>query len=315
MAIPKTQRLALRLLVERDHRKLTLFRRLLIGLVGLTACLANAGEFTNFIGMRFRDIPTGSFYMGACQPFNGRSTGGSDVVRCPSGSTDDFDEHATINSGEFPQHLVTISRNFQMGLHEVTYGQFWKYLLATQPHRIGQAPRPNLNNLPVTKVSWPGAQKFITWLNENKPASDTGSYRLPTEAEWEYAARAGSTHRYSWGATMRKGMANCNDPTACGEKYTERAAPVGSFPPNKFGLYDMAGNVWEWVEDCWHDNFAGAPQDGSAWTAAECEQRVAKGGGFNDDPYFLRHAVRSSFPSGPSNGRLNTLGFRVVHIQ
>jgi formylglycine-generating enzyme required for sulfatase activity len=277
--------------------------------------LAQAGEFTNFIGMRFRDIPAGTFYMGACQPYDVQPRSGTPVARCPSGSSDDFDDHAALNSAEFPQHLVTIARPFQMGVHEVTFGQFWKYVLATQPHRADQAPRTEVINLPVTKVGWPGAQKFVAWLNENKPASDAGTYRLPSEAQWEYAARAGSTHRYAWGATMRKGMANCNDPTACGEKYSERLAPVGSFPPNWFGLHDMAGNVWEWVQDCWHANFDGAPTDGSAWESPGCEERVAKGGGFNDDPFFLRHAMRTRFPAGASNARFNTLGFRVVREQ
>jgi formylglycine-generating enzyme required for sulfatase activity len=271
-----------------------------------------AGEYTNFIGMKFRDIPPGSFFMGGCQPTDGKFKYAKGDPRCPSGTDNDFDNYAATNSAEYPQHLVTISKPFQMGVHEVTFGQFWKYVGATQPERLENPPKKEDLNFPVIKVGWPGAQQFISWLNENKPKNDTGIYRLPTEAEWEYAARAGSTDKYSWGKSMKKGMANCNDPSACGSKWLDRKAPVGSFPPNKFGLHDMSGNVWEWVEDCWHDSYKGAPNDGSAWVDGDCEMRTVRGGSGTDDPYFLRNAMRSSAPGGKASGRSVSRGFRVV---
>ena len=112
---------------------------------------------------------------------------------------------------------------------------------------------------PVINVTWDDAQRYVAWLSKmtGKP------YRLLSEAEWEYAARAGTQTAYSWGDEIGKGNANCN---GCGSQWdNKQTAPVGSFAPNAFGLYDMHGNVWEWVEDCFHDNYNGAPEDGSAW--------------------------------------------------
>jgi formylglycine-generating enzyme required for sulfatase activity len=281
-------------------------------LIALSCGVTMAGEYTNFIGMKFRDIPTGSYYMGCCEPTEGKFKYTKGDLRCPSGTDNDFDNYASTNSAEYPQHKVTISKPFQMGMHEVTYGQFWKYVGATQPQRLENPPKKEDLNIPVVKVGWPGAQLFISWLNNNKPKNDTGTYRLPTEAEWEYSARAGSTDKFSWGKGMKKGMANCTDASACGSKWSGRKAPVGSFPPNKFGLYDMSGNVWEWVEDCWHDSYNGAPTDGSAWVDGECEMRTIRGGSGNDDPYFLRNAMRSSAPAEKSSGRNSFWGFRVV---
>jgi formylglycine-generating enzyme required for sulfatase activity len=284
-------------------------------LICLSSGIAMAGEYTNFIGMKFRDIPVGSFYMGACKPTDGKFKYAKGDPRCPSGTDNDFDNYATTNSAEYPQHKVTISKPFQMGVHEVTYGQFWKYVGATQPQRLENPPKKEDLNFPVVKVGWPGAQQFISWLNENRPKSDAGTYRLPTEAEWEYSARAGSTDKFSWGKGMKKGMVNCNDPTACGSKWADRKAPAGSFPPNKFGLHDMSGNVWEWVEDCWHDSYNGAPADGSAWIDGECEMRTIRGGSGHDDPYFLRNAMRGNAPADKSSGRNSFRGFRVVREQ
>ena len=115
-------------------------------------------------------------------------------------------------------------------------------------------------------------------------------YRLLTEAEWEYAARAGSTTAYFWGDEIGKDNANCN---GCGSQWDGRqTSPVGSFKPNAFGLYDMAGNVWQWVQDCYHDNYNGAPTDGSAWTSGDCNLRVVRGGSFIYGPRALRAAAR-----------------------
>jgi formylglycine-generating enzyme required for sulfatase activity len=115
-------------------------------------------------------------------------------------------------------------------------------------------------------------------------------YRLLTEAEWEYAARAGTTTAYFWGDEIGKGNANCN---GCGSEWDARkTSPVGSFKPNKFGLYDMAGNVWQWVQDCYHDDYKGAPTDGSAWTSGDCSRRVVRGGSSGNSPQDLRAAIR-----------------------
>jgi formylglycine-generating enzyme required for sulfatase activity len=155
---------------------------------------------------------------------------------------------------------------------------------------------------PVIYVSWDDAQAYVEWFSRM-----TGkTYRLLTEAEWEYAARAGSTTAYFWGEEIGKGNANCS---ACGSQWDNRqTSPVGSFRPNAFGLYDMAGNVQQWVQDCYHDNYNGAPTDGSEWTARDCEFRVARGGSWGRNPIYLRSASRvRDTPVGWNN----SVGFRV----
>ena len=132
-------------------------------------------------------------------------------------------------------------------------------------------------------------------------------YRLPSEAEWEYAARAGSETKYSWGNEIGRNRANCRD---CGSRWDfEQTAPVGSFAPNRWGLHDMHGNVYEWVQDCWNDSYGGAPTDGSAWQQGNCSQRVLRGGSWGFDPRSLRSADRVRL-SATSRNYLN--GFRVA---
>jgi formylglycine-generating enzyme required for sulfatase activity len=131
-------------------------------------------------------------------------------------------------------------------------------------------------------------------------------YRLLSEAEFEYAARAGTQTAYPWGDDIGKNNANC---AGCGSKWDRQPSPVGSFAANRFGLYDMHGNVWQWIEDCYHGDYDGAPQDGSAWIeGGDCTRRVARGGSWYSIPAGLRSAVRNWITS---DGRLNYLGFRV----
>ncbi|MXY88967.1 MAG: formylglycine-generating enzyme family protein [Gammaproteobacteria bacterium] len=136
-------------------------------------------------------------------------------------------------------------------------------------------------NRPVFNVSWNDAQEYVTWLSR-----ETGrTYRLLSESEWEYAGRAGTDTRYSWGDEFDESLANNGG----------RTVPVGSYPANAFGLHDMHGNVWEWTEDCWNGSYAGAPDDGSAWLSGDggnCYFRVSRGGSWHGDPGFLRSASR-----------------------
>ncbi|HVU44302.1 MAG TPA: formylglycine-generating enzyme family protein, partial [Xanthobacteraceae bacterium] len=166
----------------------------------------------------------------------------------------------------------------------------------------------------VVSVSWDEAQKYLTWLSR-----ETGKqYRLLSEAEYEYAARAGKETAYPWGNAVKldgKAMADCSD---CASSWDDRqTAPVGQFAANGFGLYDMVGNVWEWVEDCYHPRYeigaspskVEAPANGSPWTDSQCSERVVRGGSWDYDPQYLRSAVRdrnSSFFQG------SDLGFRVA---
>jgi len=160
--------------------------------------------------------------------------------------------------------------------------------------------------MPVINVSWVDAKKYVGWL-----VKLTGKeYRLLTEAEWEYSDRAGTNTRYFWGDEPGTGNAVCNGCGTQGDR--EQTAPAGSFKPNAFGLYDMHGNVWEWVEDTWHENYAGAPTNGSAWLQEgqpAFRVIIIRGGSWRNESELLRAAVREK---RNINVRFDTLGFRVA---
>jgi formylglycine-generating enzyme required for sulfatase activity len=205
------------------------------------------------------------------------------------------------NGNEDPLHRVTIARPLAVSKFEVTFEQ-WDACVTVGG--CAHVPDSNMGRgtHPVINVNWDDAQQYVAWLSKmtDRP------YRLLSEAEWEYSARAGTTTIYSWGDEIGKGNANCN---GCGSEWDSRSAPVGSFAPNQFGLYDMHGNVWEWVEDCLHTNYEGAPKDGSAWIAqGDCNNRVLRGGSWFGDPLGLRSALRFWFPA---EDHAFDLGFRV----
>jgi formylglycine-generating enzyme required for sulfatase activity len=187
---------------------------------------------------------------------------------------------------EGPQHRVTIAKPFTVGRFEVTFAE-WDACVADG----GCKHRPNdkgwgRGRRPVIDVSWHDAKEYAAWLSRK-----TGRiYRLLSEAEWEYAARAGTTTRYAFGDTIGKSEAQYS------EEYLGSAGKtveVGSFPANKFGLHDMHGNVAEWVEDVWHPNYEGAPTDGSVWQGGDVSRRVLRGGSWYDEPpIILRSAIR-----------------------
>ena len=175
---------------------------------------------------------------------------------------------------ERPQRKVTIARSFSVAKFEVTFAQ-WDACIA----HGGCTHRPDDRGwgrglLPVTDISWNDAQQYVKWLSKHTRKQ----YRLLSESEWEYSARAGSTSRYPWGHDLGKVNANC---AGSGNQWDDRQpAPAGSFPPNAFGLHDMIGNLWEWVEDNWHADYNGAPQDGSVWHEGDASQRVMRGGSY-----------------------------------
>ena len=204
---------------------------------------------------------------------------------------------------ENPLHRVTIARPLAVSKFEVTFEQ-WDACVAVGT--CAHVPDSNMGRgtQPVINVTWDHVQQYVAWFSKM-----TGRpYRLLSEAEWEYAARAGTTTAYSWGDEIGKNNANCN---GCGSEWdSRRTAPVGSFAPNQFGLYDMHGNVWEWVEDCLHTNYEGAPEDGSAWIAqGDCNNRVIRGGSWIGYAVGLRSALRFWF-SADDHG--TDLGFRVA---
>ena len=238
---------------------------------------------------------------------------GSFVMGSPEGEEGRWDP-------EGPLHRVTIRAPFAVGVYEVTFAE-WDACVGAggcggyrpEDEGWGRGSRPVIN------VSWEDAQEYVRWLSR-----ETGEgYRLPTEAEWEYVARAGTTTASYWGESEagqcrhgngydRTGHASLGfhgEPAACSDGYVN-TAPVGLFEPNAFGVYDVLGNVFEWTQDCWNESYRGAPTDGRAWRSGDCSSRVLlRGGSWYDLPEILRSALRVWSPPG---GRSFTYGFRVV---
>ena len=220
-----------------------------------------------------------------------------EMVVVPAGSFD-MGEHTSF---EEPVHRVTIAKPFAIGRYLVTFRE-WDLCIASG----GCKYRPDdqnwgRGNRPVIDVSWLDAKDFLKWLSDK-----TGQiYRLPSEAEWEYIARAGTNSPYWWGRDVGTGNANCRD---CGTGGNE-TFPVGTFKPNPFGLFDTAGNAAEWVEDCWNDSYRHAPHDGSAWTTGQCQLRVLRGGAFDSQAKYVASAARFRYDF---DVRYLANGFRVV---
>ena len=239
-------------------------------------------------------VPAGSFVMGSPESEEGHS------------------------ADERPQHRVTIGRPFAAGKYEVTVAE-WNACIADAGCAGERAANPGSDRRPAIGVSWDDAQAYVAWLSRR-----TGKkYRLLSESEWEYAARAGTTTPYHTGSAIGPDLANIvdkqavpaasNRPMGFGVNVAgKQTVPVGSYRPNGFGLHDVHGNVWEWVADCVNDGYAGAPADGSSWTTGNCARRVMRGGSWVDYPVGARSAIRSSL--GADN-RGRTLGFRVARTQ
>jgi formylglycine-generating enzyme required for sulfatase activity len=254
-------------------------------------------------------IPAGRFVMGS-----------------PVGEQGRFDT-------EGPQHDVSI-KAFALGKYDVTSREFLVFLEDTgyQP-----APCDRLQNMswrspgrglayppyvgepphwPAVCLNWGDAQAYVVWLNarvrRERPGlvNGDGPYRLPSEAEWEYAARAGTVSARWWGDALGVGKANCN---GCGSAFDYRyLADVDSFAPNGFGLYGMLGNAWQWTADCWHESYAGAPADGSAWMDGTCVKHVIRGGSWSNLPVFVRSAARSGSGAEGEYDYSSLAGFRVA---
>ncbi|MFT4581099.1 MAG: formylglycine-generating enzyme required for sulfatase activity/serine [Gammaproteobacteria bacterium] len=208
------------------------------------------------------------------------------------------------SSAEFserPQHTVTL-KNFAMSTHEITIAEFRKFANATGRKRP-ETGDLDANTYPVFFVSWNDALAYTKWLS----AQSGKDYRLPTESEWEYAARGGTTTAYWWGRNLGSDHAHC---FACATDLDSRhPTRVARFKPNAFGLFDLAGNVEEWVYDCYHKNYDGAPSDGSVFEGGDCSLRVTRGGAFSSGPKALRSSARSNFRVDRGN---DGIGVRIV---
>jgi len=215
---------------------------------------------------------------------------------------------------EGPQHRVTISRPFAVGKYEVTFAE-WDACVSgggckeyRPPERFAPRYIPSRDRMPVWEVSWYDAQAYVEWISDRT----SNPYRLLTEAEWEFVARAGTSTRYWWGEEAGFRNANCKK---CWERELDDwgPTPVGWFRPNPFGLYDTAGNVMEWVQDCYNRSYLRAPTDGTAWTAGECELRVVRGGSWGFSPVNVRSAHRYVERAHAAEaGRSGHVGFRVA---
>jgi formylglycine-generating enzyme required for sulfatase activity len=268
---------------------------------------AEAGTvFRDTLKNRFQEpemvtIPSGAFWMGSDKALD------SDA--------DDY---------ELPRHRVTIANRFAMGKYPVTFDEYDRFAQATG-RGLPKDEGWGRGNRPVINVSWKDATAYTKWLS-----AQTGKrYRLPTEAEWEHAARAGTESRYWWGNTFEHNHANCSinllmilarlnstfaGPGAILERRRSsfesgKTTPVGSFDANPFGLHDTAGNVYEWVQDCWHKSYFGAPTDGSAWKSGYCSGRVVRGGSWGNGPGFVRSTYRNWYTQ---DTRSHDLGFRLA---
>ena len=194
--------------------------------------------------------------------------------------------------------------SFELSKYEVTFEEYDRFTAATGRDRAGDRGWGR-GRRPVIYVSWEDAVAYTKWLS-----GQTGErYRLPSEAEWEYAARAGvKKKKYSWGNEAGSNRANCD---GCGSQWDdEQTAPVGSFGPNGWGLHDLHGNVWEWVQDCWNGSYQGAPTNGSAWESGDCSQRVLRGGSWDPRPQGPC-APRTASGTPPRSG-IDIIGFRVA---
>ena len=247
-------------------------------------------QLGNSIGMEFALIPPGSFMMGSPDSERDRSR------------------------SEGPLRRVTINYDFYIGRHEVTIGQ-WRAVAGDLPDGMKvnlDAKFKENDDQPVVRVSWNDARDFIAQLNAR---NDGFTYRLPSEAEWEYAARARSQSRFFWGDdpdfSLLCKYANVKNYSGCLDGY-QRTAPVGSYLPNGFGLYDVSGNVWEWCEDIWQDGYNNLPTDGSAnLTTGDARRRVQRGGSWADSQKNTRSASRGG--ELPTD-RNDEDGFRLVAV-
>jgi formylglycine-generating enzyme required for sulfatase activity len=244
-----------------------------------------------------------------------------EMVIVPSGSFNmgspesEPDRESWKSGSESPQHRVKIAKPFAVGRYPVTFAEWDACVDDGGCGGSSYIPRDQgwgRGDRPVIDVSWDGAKLYIQWLSRKTRKE----YRLLSEAEREYVTRAGTDTPFWWGSSITPGQANYDGSAepykGGGQKgdYRQKTLPVKSFKPNPWGLYQVHGNVWDWVEDCWHENYNGAPSDGSAWTTGECKCHVLRGGSWDLNPQALRAAFRNSGISPGSRGLI--LGFRVA---
>ena len=226
---------------------------------------------------------------------------GPAMIKVPAGTYRMGGPSAIISADEVPRHEVTIA-SFMVGVYEVTLDEYLSFARATRRKKPKKTDWDR-KTYPVVDVTWDDALAYTRWLSKQ-----TGKrYRLLSEAEWEYVARAGTRTSFWWGTKPGVGNAHCFD---CKSDYSiSKPAKVGTYKPNPFGLYDTAGNVFEWVHDCYHRSYRDAPDDGSVWEGGDCEVRIVRGGAYRSPADSMRVENREKFKS--EKGQYN-VGFRVA---
>lgn len=247
-----------------------------------TVSVAQAEGFTNFFGMKFVKVPAGSFQMGAAKQMQG------------------------VQFDELPQHTVDVPA-FEIMTTEMPLSLFKRYIIESSDIRVLSDEFMKANafgdSAPVVFVSWNDARRFLHWLNRNKPASDKGTYVLPTEAEWEYACHAGKLELYC-------GSDRATEVAWYSSKTVVRQQAIAAKKPNAYGLYDMSGNVREWVKDCYHRDYTGAPDTAREWTkGCASHNRIVRGGSWNEGKDAARATDRMA---ARMTDHSPTIGFRVV---
>ena len=298
----------------------------------------NVTEYPAREGSTFRDcsncpeimvIPAGNFLMGSSKDDIER-----DLKEVPPIDKTAMIPFLTLGAADYmaretPQHPVHIDQPFGLGKYPVTVGEFTAFVEETGYESGGDCifyvpgkhtyrtiagsgwQNPGFDQSdrdPVVCVNFHDAEAYVAWLNSKiNSKKDATPYQLPSEAEWEYAARAGTQTAYWWSDTIGLNNAVCG---RCGSRWDgKKTAPVGSFSANLFGLYDMNGNVWEWTMDCQQNGYAGAPSDGSAWLDGKCEARDIRGGSWYGEPWTLQSAGRAI---SQVDNKTNHMGFRVA---
>jgi formylglycine-generating enzyme required for sulfatase activity len=294
-----------------------------VGILGGAACSGQEIKvFTDCSGCpEMVVIPGGSFMMGSSP-----DEIESELPKVPSGAgplgflylfgLSSHQRAASFMKYEKPKHKVTIAHSFALGRYPVTREEFGIFVKETGyqtspcwiPHAGHTQPPvrnawskpgyPQTARDPVVCVAWDDAQAYIRWLNLRVSQESRGSYRLPSEAEWEYAARGGTETQFWWGDDVGKNHMACDGCTTWGPgplffQPLESTVPVGTFPPNPFGLYEILGNSADTVQDCWHDSYVGAPTDGSPWLTGTCRRRTTRGGSWRGPAWAARSAARS----------------------
>ena len=263
-----------------------------------------AVDFVNFIDMKFVNIDKGEFNMGGCNTLFAE-------IKQPHCNGQNNDP-ATFGD-ELPMHLVRIDKSIQIGINEVSVIEFKHYIsdvsLPEKEIKIFNLFNQGHEYVPVVYVSWDDAQKFISWINKTKPADDTGKYRLPTEAEWEYTARAGTDTIYFFGNSASRLNTYAWYKANSLQRGDTGPHPVGRKKANPWGLFDIYGNVWEWTADYYSRDYSQISKKMSPSGPKKGNQKVVRGGSWNFDKSYCRTTARESYPP---RYRSRSIGFRLV---